>query len=174
MDTYPVDVSDLIGEVSSTITVSGEYPLEKIMVGSECYVPQSPASLHVELTDVGEGVLARGSVSVSLQAQCARCLGEFPLDVNGSIDTLFLPANAPEPDDEDTHRIADDDSVDLAPPILAAVVIEIPLAPLHDETCKGLCPTCGEDLNEGDCGCSVDPTDDHPFAALRALVTEET
>ena len=54
---------------------------------------------------------------------------------------------------------------------MAALLLEIPLIPLCDDDCKGLCSTCGANLNEGPCGCA--PGDDadfemakNPFAAL--------
>ena len=53
-------------------------------------------------------------------------------------------------------------------------VFELPLVPLCDEDCKGLCPTCGANLNEGPCGCEKEQSDGpdecelakNPFAAL--------
>ena len=58
--------------------------------------------------------------------------------------------------------------------VVAAIVFELPLVPLCDEDCKGLCPTCGANLNEGPCGCEKEQPDGpdefelvkNPFAAL--------
>ena len=58
--------------------------------------------------------------------------------------------------------------------VVAAIVFELPLVPLCDEDCKGLCPTCGANLNEGPCGCEKEQSDGpdefelakNPFAAL--------
>ena len=55
------------------------------------------------------------------------------------------------------------------PLIVAALLLEVPLVPLCDDDCKGLCPQCGANLNEGPCGCSRDEADVEasPFAALK-------
>ena len=57
---------------------------------------------------------------------------------------------------------------------MAALVLEAPFAPVHDDECAGLCYTCGADLNEGGCGCEHGVSDDHPFAALGSLFEDET
>ena len=61
----------------------------------------------------------------------------------------------------------------------AALLLEFPLVPLCDEECKGLCPTCGANLNEGPCGCAPaegDGGDDvppNPFAVLKDFPFEQ-
>ena len=73
--------------------------------------------------------------------------------------------------DEDEFDVLPADKViDLEPLITAALLLEFPLIPLCDEECKGLCPQCGANLNEGLCGCepAADDDDDmlpNPFAA---------
>mgnify|MGYP000337985405 CR=1 FL=1 len=75
--------------------------------------------------------------------------------------------------DEDEFDVLPADKViDLEPLITAALLLEFPLIPLCDEECKGLCPQCGANLNEGPCGCepAADDDDDmppNPFAALK-------
>ena len=71
-----------------------------------------------------------------------------------------------------------DKVIDLEPLITAALLLEFPLIPLCDEECKGLCPQCGANLNEGPCGCepAADDDDDmppNPFAALKDFPFDE-
>jgi uncharacterized protein len=58
------------------------------------------------------------------------------------------------------------DEIDLAHEIEEQVAMEIPLKPLCDEGCKGLCPTCGTDLNTSCCSCSREPVN-LKFSALK-------
>ena len=56
----------------------------------------------------------------------------------------------------------------------AALLLELPLLPLCQDDCQGLCPTCGQNLNEGPCGCAPadageEPTPQGPFAKLADL-----
>ncbi len=78
------------------------------------------------------------------------------------------------PEETDSEPIGADGKIDLAPSLLGAVTIEIPFAPVHDEDCAGLCATCGADLNEGACGCHDGSDEEHPFGALKALLSEES
>ena len=60
------------------------------------------------------------------------------------------------------------DQVDHEPLAREAVLLELPQAPLCRDDCRGLCATCGADLNEGPCGC-VPEDRDARWAALDAL-----
>ena len=63
-------------------------------------------------------------------------------------------------------------TIDLAPALREQILLAVPPSPLCDEACKGLCPQCGKDLNQGDCGCertSIDPR----WAALERLKSQE-
>ena len=96
----------------------------------------------------------------------------------GSIAIPVMKA-APEDMDEDEFDVLPADKViDLEPLITAALLLEFPLIPLCDEECKGLCPQCGANLNEGPCGCepAADDDDDtppNPFAALKDFPYDE-
>jgi len=61
--------------------------------------------------------------------------------------------------------------VDIMDAVLSVLTLELPFAPVHDEQCKGICATCGADLNEGPCGCEP-VLRDSPFAALKGLLSE--
>ena len=54
---------------------------------------------------------------------------------------------------EDEVYYIDEDFIDLVDIALEQVVLSLPMHPLCDEKCKGLCPQCGENRNEEECGC---------------------
>ncbi|MRR10305.1 DUF177 domain-containing protein, partial [bacterium] len=58
--------------------------------------------------------------------------------------------------------------IDLWPELREAVLLALPLKPLCREDCRGICPACGRDLNEGSCGCRED-RGDHRWDKLREL-----
>jgi uncharacterized protein len=60
------------------------------------------------------------------------------------------------------------DRVDLEPLARESLILDLPLVPLCREDCRGLCPTCGKDLNEGHCGC-LPAAADVRWAALDVL-----
>ena len=59
-----------------------------------------------------------------------------------------------ETEDQDEYLIAREKMLELDEPLTEAVILEFPMKNLCREDCKGLCPNCGQDLNEGSCTCS--------------------
>ena len=131
------------------------------------------ARLHGDLTaalraeSVVEGVLVTGPVSGSAVMQCARCLKQLPGSVAVDVCELYYgPGHAPEPD-EDAYEVKGLE-IDLEPMLRDAVTLALPLNPLCNEDCKGLCARCGRDLNLNDHTCTEEEADPR-WAALDAL-----
>lgn len=96
---------------------------------------------------VGDGVLVTATATTTLDAQCSRCLAEFSYPVSVDIQELFIyPDHQAQYADEEVSLI-DNDVVDLADVIRDAIILDQPLIPLCRPDCRGLCPTCGADLN---------------------------
>lgn len=115
-----------------------------------------------------------GTVLVPVQMTCSLCLCSFDRTLKSSFTILFSE-NAGINQDEDEVELEErdlitagfsGDEIDLAPEIAEQVALEIPLKPLCSESCKGLCPVCGTDLNAGACDCApaIAPS---KFAALK-------
>lgn len=126
-----------------------------------------------DITNTGGALLVSGKVEGVATADCARCLEEASLDVEGELEGYFLispEAEAPDDMEEDEfERLGEDKAIDMAPLIQAALVLELPQVPLCSDDCAGLCPRCGANLNEGACGCAPDDGPDpmNPFAVLK-------
>ena len=135
-----------------------------------------------DVTNTGDALLVTGTVEGEAKTSCARCVDEFSFPVTGEVEGYFLigaDREAPEDMDDDEFDVLPDDNViDLEPLLRAALLLEFPLVPLCDEECKGLCPTCGANLNDGPCGCAPaeDAGDDappNPFAVLKDFPFEQ-
>ncbi len=116
---------------------------------------------------ISGGLLVRGDVAVPAKLRCQRCLTEFDARIAATLTQLY--GNA---DDEDALPISGDGRIDLDAPIRDELGMAVPLTPICREDCKGLCATCGTDLN-------TDPCDGHedsstsPFASLEGLFDQE-
>ena len=171
MDPYRVDVRPILEDLGGTVLVQGDVDVPTLVLGSETFVPAGPATVDALVTNTGAGLVATGTVSVSVGVECSRCLREFSMTVTGEIEGFWVtPGEEADLPEEQEYAFIDGGSVDLAPPILAALAIELPFAPLHDEECAGICPVCGADLNDGPCSCAPLERPDSPFAALKELV----
>ncbi|NTW27909.1 MAG: DUF177 domain-containing protein [Coriobacteriia bacterium] len=177
MEACLVDVSPILGDLGATVVVSGELQVDDLTVGAEEFIVRGPAKYEITVTHTGTAIVAYGGVSLPTVATCARCLCEFPLDINGEVEGFYVfpGKDSDVPEEQEVEYINSDETVDLAPAMLAALVLDAPFAPLHAEDCAGICLECGADLNEGTCGCGRgDGAPGHPFSALRTLVDQDS
>lgn len=95
-----------------------------------------------------------GDINAEVLLNCSRCTKVFPYEVNIHIEEELS-------DTEDCESISiDADNIDIYEIIENNIIIELPVKRLCDENCKGLCQTCGKDLNLEQCSCAdlyVDP-----------------
>lgn len=129
--------------------------------------PQSLTDLEVDflrgtirVVRVREGLLVQGIVKSQLSLECVRCLESFVLPITLELEEIFrLPgAGASIPDV--FYVVGDDGWLDLAPLLREDAWVAIPMKPLCDADCKGLCPQCGANLNIESCTCEsagIDP-----------------
>ena len=119
-----------------------------------------------EMAKWGDCFVASGHVDATWVAECRRCLRP----IEGAVTAGFRELFEQHPTEGETWPLRQD-RVDLEPLARETVLVELPLAPLCQEDCRGLCSTCGADLNQGPCGCSR--TDRDPrWDALEALRTD--
>jgi len=169
LDSYTVDVRAIFEEFGSEIALDAAIDLAQIDVGEESFVPLGPAHLDARLTQAGAGIVLSGTLEVTVQAVCSRCLREFPLDVSAELEGFFVqPGQETELPEEQEYAYVEDGSVDIADALMAALALDLPFAPLHAEDCPGICAQCGADLVDGACSCGPDLSAS-PFASLAEL-----
>jgi uncharacterized protein len=132
-----------------------------------------------------DSVHVRGHLDWSLAWECGRCLTPFTLELDQELDLICLPHQAPQSgqEEEDEVELSDRDIVvgyytgdrlDLAETVREQVYLNLPPAPVCREDCKGLCPTCGQDLNQGQCQCTKpQPVGDPRLAVLGELFSKK-
>ncbi|MBR2790177.1 MAG: DUF177 domain-containing protein [Eggerthellaceae bacterium] len=156
----------------------GTFTLEVLKAGPDLYSFREPVSWGVDITNTGDALLLQGEAEVCGTTYCARCLEPVEVDLFGELEGYYLldPDDVPEDMEGDEFEVLPEDrKIDVAPLITAALLLDVPMIPLCSEDCKGICPTCGANLNEGECGCADEAGEaaaaspDNPFAALAGL-----
>jgi uncharacterized protein len=120
----------------------------------------------VKITRTPQGLLVQGNFSGNAKQECVRCLSEY--DHPLTWEFLELYAFDRKSVTESGLIVPEDAHIDLQPLVREFALLEFPIKPLCKPDCKGLCVTCGENLNERDCGHR--PENDSPFAALKQLL----
>jgi uncharacterized protein len=121
-----------------------------VPVGAEAHV-------DVVLVPFEGGVAVEGTVRAPWAGVCRRCAEPVAGLLEVAVRERFADAPLAGPSDEDLYPLVDD-TLDLAPLVRDAIVLELPMAPLCRDDCAGLCPQCGTNRNEAGCGC-VAPRD---------------
>ncbi len=138
------------------------------------YFVKGPLQVSLSYYRAGTEVFISGTLDAATTAACSRCAEEFDLQSRRSFRYVLAPKVTAN--DEDFALRAEDlefsyyqgEEVDLTPLVREQVLLALAERPLCREECRGLCPHCGANLNQGDCGCKVGSADPR-LAVLRTL-----
>jgi len=143
-----------------------------------------PINIRLRAFRVRELFQVQGRLETGVRLSCCRCLKWFDAPLASDFDLTYTKEMPGLMDVMDTKEIEitveeigmfyfKGEEINLQQGIQEQVVMAWPLQPLCDENCKGLCPTCGSDLNRGDCGCQREPVS-NKFAVLKNLKLDKT
>lgn len=125
----------------------------------------APIKISLRALRIAERVQVEGDVHTTVGLPCARCLKVFETDLKSHFTLTFTTRleeveTAADQDElelrpEDINRIYfQGETINLQDAVQEQVIMAFPIRALCSESCRGLCPQCGADLNKGDCGCS--------------------
>lgn len=139
-----------------------------------------PDPLSIELTAMPERNLIRvdGVISTTVELSCSRCLADFKKDLDHRFSLRFARETADQDGAVEKEVELDAEyigltfytgqAIDFTATVQEQVVLSLPYKPLCSESCKGLCPDCGADMNAGPCGCRQDNAH-NPFGILKSI-----
>ncbi|MDK2951105.1 MAG: hypothetical protein PWQ77_770 [Kosmotogales bacterium] len=114
-----------------------------------------PIEIDITLKKEKNDILVTGKVKTTIIVECARCLKPIEKTIEGKIEMLYVGESTfdelqREGEIENLDMIfpITGEKLDLSDPIIEAIIIEVPVKALCSVDCKGLCPSCGTDLNE--------------------------
>jgi uncharacterized protein len=127
----------------------------------------SPVKGKLRIEKMGEEVMVTGEMNAEVKLQCSRCLKEFYRVLSVPVDVVYHPVE--ELKGEEHHKVTPDEldtdfysgeELDLLDLMKEQVSLNMTMKPLCSDSCKGLCPGCGVDLNVDRCKCgarNIDP-----------------
>lgn len=130
-----------------------------------------PVDVRLRASYAGSGeVVVRGKVRGALSQECRRCLAPVKGGFEREVTLVFVSEASGEDTDEGEAFDFDpkSGSLDLSDAVREEVVLAANPYVVCDPGCRGLCPRCGANLNEGPCGCTEEEVDPR-WEALRAL-----
>ncbi len=120
----------------------------------------------VRLLRTHRGILVRAELNTEIDLACSRCLSPFRSPVTLKIEEEYIPvvdvvSGAPLPASEEPGSFVVDEHnvIDLTEAIRQYALLAVPMKPLCKESCAGLCPVCGNNLDGDSCRCPQPVTD---------------
>lgn len=139
----------------------------------------APPEVSGKVKRSGSEVRLRGKISATAEVDCDRCLKAVSVPIETDFDVTYVPeeeyrsGEAAELQEEDLSlSVFDGEAIDVDELVREQVMLAMPARALCTDECKGLCPTCGADLNAEQCGCQereIDPR----WAALKSVMSDE-
>lgn len=133
-----------------------------------------PVRGRAQLTRTTSGILVRADYEADVELACGRCLDTFVAPMSGDIEEEFLPAfdivtGRPLPAPDEELRLTPRHELDLTDLLRQDILVRIPLQPLCQELCPGLCSECGALLSQEACDCHP-ASMESPFQGLARVL----
>ena len=157
-----IQLSKISSMDGASQTMAVPFEMEEITLQSGSFPVVSKEEVVVNITNIGRHVLdIEGKTALTVAIPCDRCLK----DVHRRLDLSFQLRLDMKLTDEDRIECLDESSyltgmeLDVDRLVFQEAVLNWPQKILCRQDCKGLCPSCGKDLNNGPCGCQEGPKD---------------
>ncbi len=159
-------ISQIIGKTGESMEVSFSENVENTMGYPDVVCFSEPVVIKGVLTNTKKGILFEADGNTEAVYLCSRCLERVKVPIQFNINEMFYPSGSVE--NEKEAETFCDDEMDLTDVIQRSILENLPMKVVCKEECKGLCPKCGKNLNEGDCNCN-DTEFDPRLESLRTL-----
>ncbi len=165
-------VNDRVGLVRKS-TEESHQPATGMLPPPYLFVKNPEVKIHLQLE--GSTVVTRGEVHAAYETPCARCAEMTSQELDVPFDLVLKPRSAQtgsegDTDGEDLHfGYYDNEEINCDEIAEEFLVLGVPFTVLCDESCKGLCAQCGQNLSGGPCNCPPDEPGDPRLAVLRQL-----
>lgn len=150
----PIGTTRDYNKMNEVIDITGE--------GTDCRVYGD-----IRLLRTHRGIMAKATLAIETELTCGRCLTLYHQSLPLNVEEEYIPvadiisgAPLPPPEDPGSFIIDEHHILDLTEAIRQYTLLVTPMKPLCREDCAGLCPDCGQNLNQNPCDClaqAIDP-----------------
>jgi len=156
-------------EIHSSVDAAG------LNIDSSDFILNDNVHIDALINKDGDIFFVDGSIKTVIQVTCSRCAMDFPYPVYTVFHCHEEPVSSANKDmdmalkrgDMDVDHYAGDE-VEINNLFREQLILAVPMYPLCRPDCPGLCPICGHNLNNGNCGCKKEDAD-NPFAVIKKL-----
>lgn len=160
-------ISDLISKRERKKNISYKFLIDQFYFEGEKIVPTKEVEIDGTVTSDDEIVVMKAKIKAELELTCSRCVDTFIYPIDIDIEERFT--NNSEISESDDAVFVKDDVLDISEIVESEIISTLPIKRLCSEDCKGLCQSCGANLNKETCTCENEDID-FRLAGLKALL----
>ncbi len=170
-DDMHINLAELFSQTVSDVTVDRVLELKELSFGTDTYKVVEPIQVHLALNmmDTDE-YLVRGSITTTLTIPCNRCMDDVINEVKADFTKEFKTSTVD--DEDDMSEYLEGVVLNLEKLVLDEVYMNVPMKVLCNEDCRGICKSCGKNLNHTACDCEDDNVDPR-LAGLKDLFSNQ-
>jgi uncharacterized protein len=167
MTDYFVDLKDLVDE---KVSLTGSFEPGDIDFSRDNIRQAAALNWNATAERAGGEIRINGSLKTTVEMMCSRCLEPARHDINKSFDLFFRQRDELMFDEDQEIELTERDTqtaffsgtqLAIGEILREQVLLALPMKALCRVDCKGLCPTCGINLNSGTCSCPAEKFSPH-------------
>ena len=152
------------------LQIDASVPPDDALFHGVAFEMLGPLEVQLEVQQAGHDVVVRGRLDGEAGLACRRCLQAVSVPISEEVALLFREGvSEADAEDAEIYPLPEKgNELDLTHALREHLVLAVPEFAICREECKGLCPSCGTNLNENTCSCEPEHVD-HRWAALLKL-----
>jgi uncharacterized protein len=155
-----IDLSALYDEAVLSLHVEKELQKDSLEINGRKIRFIGPIKYEGEIYKAQGDKLLHINITYKYEEACGRCLESFIKEGSSALTgRLVEKVDEVTQDEEEDFIYYVGEKLDLTEDIMSMVILSLPMKPLCDEECKGLCPKCGTNRNKEECNCVVEDID---------------
>ena len=162
-----IQFSDLISRKERKKDITYKVKTEPFYFEGDYIKPLGEVDVKGEVTSDNDIIIIKEHIKVDLELRCSRCLGTFIYPIDIDIEERFT--NDSEHSEDEDVAFVKSDVLDITEVVENSIISTLPIKRLCSENCKGLCQSCGVNLNKDTCNCNNEDVDLR-LAGLKALL----
>lgn len=150
-----LNLTEVLTNEDKVIPMRTEAGNTEVSVGGETYPVRTALPVDFVFTNTGKGrARIEGKAVFTFEACCDRCLQPVEQEIKLSFEReVWAPDTATDPSVYEEQPYMDAFQLNVEDLLNSEIVTSWPMKILCKPDCKGICPTCGRDLNTGTCDC---------------------
>lgn len=164
-----IDLSSFFDKTVLSMEIDEALELNCVDINGRDVYFTEPIKITGKIYKVSEDLILEGNINYKYKENCARCLKEFEKEVNTVLSGKLVEKSKVEEDIDEEVIFYSEKKLNIKDSVIGQIILSFPMKSICKTDCKGLCPMCGKDLNDGNCDCKVDNIDPR-MAKLKELL----